>query len=58
MLFVFRFVAVIVLNSLQMSVVIGAFPLKKFRFLILVLFSGHCHLNQSFEIIYLNFYQF
>ena len=57
MLFVFRFVAVIVLNSLQMSVVIGAFPLKKFRFLILV-FSGHCHLNQSFEIIYLNFYQF
>ena len=58
MLFVFRFVAVIVLNSLQMSVVIGAFPLKKFPFLILILFSGHCHLNQSFEIIYLNFYQF
>ena len=32
MLFVFRFVAVIVLNSLQMSVVIGAFPLKKISF--------------------------
>ena len=52
MLLVFRFVAVIVLNSLQMSVVIGAF------LLILVLFSGHCHLYQGFEIIYLNFYQF